>query len=125
MIYIDYHDRRPIYEQIAAKISDLVRLGIFKPDQQLPSVRALAGEISINPNTIQKAYQELERQGIIYSIKGKGNFVCSDIAAIRQSRCVQIYQDIGHSCAELIRLGEDLDSINAQINLIVQQIKSS
>ncbi len=123
MIYIDYQDRRPIYEQITAKISELVRLGVFKPDQQLPSVRVLAGQISINPNTIQKAYQELERQGIIYSIKGKGNFVCPDIAAIRQSRCAQIYQDISHSCTELISLGEDKAAINAQINLLLQQIQ--
>lgn len=75
MIIIDYKDRRPIYEQIIERFQDLIVKGILKPDSQLPSVRNLAMELSINPNTIQRAYAELERQGYIYSIKGRGSFV--------------------------------------------------
>lgn len=75
MIIIDYKDRRPIYEQIIERFQDLIVKGILKPDSQLPSVRSLAMELSINPNTIQRAYAELERQGFIYSIKGRGSFV--------------------------------------------------
>lgn len=75
MITIDYKDRRPIYEQIVERISQLVAGGVLKPDEQLPSVRQLALELSINPNTIQRAYSELESAGIIYAQKGKGNFV--------------------------------------------------
>lgn len=75
MIIIDYKDRRPIYEQIIERFQDLIVKGILKPDSQLPSVRSLAMELSINPNTIQRAYAELERQGYIYSIKGRGSFV--------------------------------------------------
>ena len=70
MILIDYKDRRPLYEQIVEKLSDLMVRGILEQDSQLPSVRSLATELSMNPNTIQRAYAELERQGYIYSVKG-------------------------------------------------------
>ena len=66
MILIDYKDRRPLYEQIVEKLSDLMVRGILEQDSQLPSVRSLATELSMNPNTIQRAYAELERQGYIY-----------------------------------------------------------
>ena len=77
MILIDYKDRRPIYEQVAEKLSELMLRGILPQDSQLPSVRSLATDLSINPNTIQRAYAELERQGYIYSVKGKGSFVAN------------------------------------------------
>lgn len=75
MITLDYGDRRPIYEQVMDKMKELILLGILETDSQLPSVRELAMELSINPNTVQRAYAELERQGVIYCIKGRGNFV--------------------------------------------------
>ncbi len=75
MIVIDYRDKRPIYEQVEEKLSKLVVQGVLKTDSKLPSVRALAIELSINPNTIQRAYTQLEEKGYIYSIKGKGNYV--------------------------------------------------
>lgn len=75
MIILDYKDRRPIYEQIVERFKELILLGVLKADEQLPSVRSLAMELSINPNTIQRAYTELEHLGVIYGIKGKGNFV--------------------------------------------------
>ena len=78
MIIIDYKDTRPIYEQIVEKIRTLILKGVLEPDSQLQSVRSLAMELSINPNTIQKAYTELERQGFIYTTKGRGNFVRYD-----------------------------------------------
>jgi len=75
MIILDYKDRRPIYEQVAEKLEELMLLGVLGENEPLPSVRSLAMELSINPNTIQRAYAELERQGYIYSIQGKGSFV--------------------------------------------------
>ncbi len=68
-------DRRPIYEQITEKLSELMIRGILSENSALPSVRNLAAELSINPNTVQRAYIELEREGYIYSVKGKGSFV--------------------------------------------------
>ena len=78
MIILDYRDRRPIYEQVISRFQELMLTGALEKDSQLPSVRSLAMELSINPNTIQKAYAELERQGYIYSIKGKGSFVADN-----------------------------------------------
>ena len=78
MIILDYRDRRPIYEQVISRFQELMLTGALEKDSQLPSVRSLAMELSINPNTIQRAYAELERQGYIYSIKGKGNFVADN-----------------------------------------------
>lgn len=75
MIFIDYKDTSPIYEQIVEKFKTLILKGALLPDEKMPSVRNLAVELSINPNTIQRAYGELERQGYIYTVKGKGNFV--------------------------------------------------
>ena len=78
MIILDYQDRRPIYEQVVQKIQLLIVRGVLAPNSQLPSVRKLATELSINPNTIQRAYAELEQQGFIYPVKGRGNFVSPD-----------------------------------------------
>ena len=78
MVILDYKDRRPLYEQIVEKLSELILKGVLAPDEKLPSVRNLAMELSINPNTIQRAYTELEHRGFIYSVKGRGNFVSDD-----------------------------------------------
>lgn len=86
MIIIDYKDRRPIYEQIVERLQELILKGALEPDSQLPSVRNLAMELSINPNTIQRAYTELERQGYIYSIKGKGNFIATSDQLIEERK---------------------------------------
>lgn len=75
MNYLDLQDPRPIYEQITDMYRMLILKGAMKPDEPMPSVRKLAMELSTNPNTVQKAYTELEREGYIYSVKGRGNFV--------------------------------------------------
>lgn len=75
MIFIDYQDRTPIYEQLVNRFQMLIIKGILEPDSQMPSVRKLATDLSINPNTIQKAYAILEQEGYIYPVKGRGNFV--------------------------------------------------
>ncbi len=75
MIKLDYRSRTPIYRQLEDSIIELILLGVYQKGTQLPSVRSLAVELGINPNTIQKAYQELESQGIICSVTGKGSFV--------------------------------------------------
>ncbi|MBD5450488.1 MAG: GntR family transcriptional regulator [Lachnospiraceae bacterium] len=117
MIFIDYKDTRPIYEQIVERYKTLILKGAIQPDEQLPSVRNLAMELSINPNTIQKAYAELERQGFIYVVKGRGNFVSGDSGLVekRKNECmeqilalVREVLDIGMSKAELIRRIETL-----------------
>ncbi len=75
MILINHKDRRPIYEQIIERFEQLILCGALETNAPMPSVRSLAMELSLNPNTIQRVYQELERAGYIYTIKGKGSFV--------------------------------------------------
>lgn len=75
MIQIDTRSSVPIYEQLTTKISDMVAAGVLMPDESLPSVRALAVGLGINPNTVQKAYSALLGEGIIYQIPGRGSFV--------------------------------------------------
>ena len=75
MIAINYRDPRPIYEQIQAELRRLMLTGALPPGSRLPSVRELAGQLAITPNTIQRAYRELESEGYILSVAGKGSFV--------------------------------------------------
>lgn len=78
MLCLDRHDPRPVYEQVVEGLERLIARGVLVEDDQLPSVRQLAIELSVNPNTIQKAYSELLSRGEIYSIRGRGNFVSGD-----------------------------------------------
>ena len=81
MFKIDMRSRTPIYEQIIDSIKELVVKGVLIPGERLPSARDMAKEMTLNPNTVQKAYQELERQGIISTLRGKGTFISEDIQA--------------------------------------------
>ncbi len=76
MIHLDYRDSRPIYLQIVGGFQDQIRAGVLERGERLPSVRELAFQLTINPNTIQRAYRELENAGWIASVPGKGSFVC-------------------------------------------------
>ena len=93
MIVIDSRDKRAIYEQVMDRLSDLMLIGALEPGDKLPSVRSLAVELSINPNTIQKAYIELDRQGYVYSVKGVGSFV-ADMDVIKENKKSIIYKEL-------------------------------
>lgn len=84
MIELDLQSRVPIYEQLKNKIGELILAGELMPDDQLPSVRSFARDLGINPNTVQKAYQDLERDGIVYSVPGRGNYVSPNPNLITQ-----------------------------------------
>ena len=75
MITLDYADKRPLYEQIREKTRELIITGVLPEHSRIPSVRELASALAINPNTIQKAYRELEKEGYIYSVSAKGSYV--------------------------------------------------
>lgn len=107
MITVDYKDRRPIYEQLIANITELALSGELEPEQQLPSVRQLASQLGINPNTISKAYVELERRGVIYSVSGKGSFVNSDLSAAAGDRRKELEQQLRECIRDLKRIGAD------------------
>lgn len=77
MIVLDLRDKRPIYEQVVEKLSHLIACGALQADEKMPSVRNLAIDLSVNPNTIQRAYAQLEQDGYIYTVTGRGNFVAA------------------------------------------------
>ena len=78
MIHLDYRDSRPIYEQVKDSLRRLMVTGVLAPGDKLPSVRSMASQLSINPNTIQRAYRQLEMEGWIATVPGKGCFVCGE-----------------------------------------------
>ncbi|AEY67287.1 GntR family transcriptional regulator [Clostridium sp. BNL1100] len=104
MIQLDFKDPRPIYEQIKDKIKELVITGAVETDDKIPSVRELAQTLTINPNTIQKAYKDLESEGIIYSVKGKGNFIAPLDKSSVDPRRKELLLNIQKTVEELIFL---------------------
>ena len=113
MIRLDYRDASPIYEQIKNGLKRLMVSGAMKKGDKLPSVRALATELAINPNTIQKAYTELENEGYIYSVPGKGSFASGEVKADERRR-EELKQRIRALAAELRFMGvgrEELASL--------------
>ena len=114
MILLDYKDRRPIYEQIVEKLKDLMICGVLEQDSQLPSVRTLATDLSINPNTIQRAYAELERRGFIYSVKGRGSFV-ADTSSIQALKNGELRIKLGNWIDEAKRSGLTEDKAHTWI----------
>ena len=94
MIHLDYGDRRPIYQQLIEKIENLIVRGVIAPNQQLPSVRTLAMELSINPNTIQRAYTQLEKDDIIYTVPGKGCFASPAPDFLIKIKQKQLFQEL-------------------------------
>lgn len=121
MIIIDYKDRRPIYEQITERFEELILRGVLEPDSQLPSVRNLAMELSINPNTIQRAYQELERKGFIYSIKGRGSFIAANHAIIL-CRKEELITDLKSLVNEVRGAGIELEEVVHIINECYKEV---
>lgn len=115
MIVIDYKDRRPIYEQIIERTKVLIVKGIWKPNDPLPSVRSLAMELSINPNTIQRAYQELERAGYIYSVKGKGSFVSNPESLIEEKK-MELIVTLKDTSMKMLEAGFSKEEIKTLID---------
>ena len=76
LLHLDYRDSRPIYVQIMDALRQQIASGVLQPEERLPSVRELAASLSINPNTIQRSYRQLEMEGWIATVPGKGCFVC-------------------------------------------------
>lgn len=106
MILLDYKDSRPIYEQVVEKLQELMLREVLEEDAQMPSVRSLATELSINPNTIQRAYGELERCGYIYTVKGRGSFVGS-IRKLREAKKEELLLRLEELAKEAICLNTE------------------
>ncbi|TFD96268.1 MULTISPECIES: GntR family transcriptional regulator [Jeotgalibacillus] len=120
MFTLDTRSRVPIYEQLMDQLKTLMIRDVLSQDEQLPSVRNLAQELTINPNTIQKAYRELEREGYIYSVPGKGSFVAPFQNDANKERLEMLRQDLEKIVSEFLFLGgskEDLIDLIKQIEV--------
>ena len=114
MIQLNYRDARPIYEQVKDGLRHLVVTGALQAGDKLPSVRALASSLAINPNTIQRAYESLEREGYLYTVAGKGSFAApqADVNADRRARLLEQFDA---SAAGLLFLGLTAGELAARL----------
>lgn len=114
MININFRDSRPIYEQVKTTLRKLIVSGAMSPDEKLPSVRELASQLAINPNTIQRAYRELEQEGYIISIPGKGSYANLS-AQVDEGRKKELLTAMDEIVAELLYLGVTPDELDRRI----------
>lgn len=117
MSFLNYQDPRPVYEQITDYFKKLILTGALKKESQMPSVRQMAAELSINPNTIQKAYAILESEGFIYSVKGKGNFVAGNEALLESKRREWITK-----MTEFLKEGREIGVSREQVEKITEKV---
>lgn len=110
MIAINYKDTRPIYEQVKDRLRTLIVTGVIGAQDRLPSVRELAAELAINPNTIQRAYRELEAEGYIISVPGKGSFACECLGAEREKQ-EELLERFDALVAQLRWMGVDNEAL--------------
>ena len=110
MIHLDYRDARPIYSQIIDGFREQIAAGVLQPGEKLPSVRDLASALAINPNTIQRSYRQLEQEGWILSIQGKGCFVSQEVS-IRQRESDRLLAEFDKLVTALERCGVSRDTL--------------
>lgn len=118
MFELDLRSRKPIYEQLVDKMKELIINEVLQPDEQLPSVRQMAQQLTINPNTIQKAYRELETQGFIYSLKGKGSFVNPMDTGKDIDKILQVKQDLEKLLNEALYLGVSAEALHELVKSV-------
>jgi GntR family transcriptional regulator len=114
MFDLNLRDSRPIYEQLKDRLRQLIISGGIREGEQLPSVREMAAQLAINPNTIQRAYRELEVQGWIASVPGKGSFICG-IPAVPTAEQRALLEQFDKTAAALLRLGLTRDALVARL----------
>ncbi len=115
MISINFRDSRPIYEQVKDSLRRLIVSGALPPDEKLPSVRELASQLVINPNTIQRAYRELEHEGYIVSVPGKGSFA-REMAGVDSARREELLRAFDDAVEELTYLGLTAEELKDRID---------
>lgn len=124
MFIIDIRSAKPIYEQIIDQVKEQLLKGILKSGDQLPSVRQLAGMLTINPNTVSKAYQELERQKIIETIRGKGTFICTlQVKRVDENKMEELYQTLKNICIALHYMGLKEEEIVEQVDKVFKELR--
>ncbi|MBQ4466062.1 MAG: GntR family transcriptional regulator [Oscillospiraceae bacterium] len=113
MFDIDLMSRTPIYEQLYRRVVELIMKGVLSEQDKLPSVRSLATDLGVNPNTVAKAYTLLERDGIIYSLAGRGSFVAKPDALLAQEH---ILSDFDAAVARALEVGIQKDTLHERLD---------
>ena len=121
MLHLDFGDHRPLYEQIKDKLKQHIISGVLKENEKLPSVRELASSLTINPNTIQKAYKDLESEGYIYSQKAKGSFVSPRESTACEADAQSLKDNLASIAEELKFLGTSRQELMGIINEIYKE----
>ena len=116
IINVDLRSRTPLSQQLVDNISSLVLHGYIAPDEQLPSVRALAAELGINPNTIQKAYAILEAKGIVYSLPGRGSYASPNVCEAKEKKARELREKLQLLLTEAQELGMERREIETVLN---------
>ncbi len=124
MIQLNYRDAKPIYEQIKDGLMHLLVTKSIQPDEKLPSVRELASGLAINPNTIQRAYRELESEGYIYTVPGKGSFAASSKEII-DARSQELFEAFDHTVKELFLCGYGKKELETRMEKLEKGVKES
>ena len=114
LITLNYRDARPIYKQIEDAFKNLMISGVLAAGEKMPSVRELATQLAINPNTIQRAYRELEAGGYIYTVSGRGTFV-AEVEELGKNRKRELLALLDGTVEELISLGVSKTELAARI----------
>ena len=120
MIHLDFHDPRPMYEQVVEQFEMLIARGALAADERIPSVRQLSVQLSLNPNTVQKAYSELLGRGEIYSVRGKGNFVSGNQACIQSRKLEQIRGEILALLRQAKEFGASTEQLHALLTSLME-----
>ncbi|MCI8326598.1 MAG: GntR family transcriptional regulator [Lachnospiraceae bacterium] len=115
MLNLNYRDTKPIYIQIKDGLKKLMIGGALESDEKLPSVRELAATLAINPNTIQRAYRELETEGFVYSVSGKGTFVSAELRADEERKEI-LFRQFDETAEELMYLSVACETLKERLD---------
>lgn len=123
MLSITLNNKSPIYEQLVDRIEFLILNGFLEENEQLPSVRELATQLAINPNTVQKAYAYLEQEGVTYSVSGRGRFVTDNVEDLREKRVLSVLKDFKDAAMLLKNAGTDKEFLKNELEKIYKEEK--
>ena len=119
MLELNYRDARPIYEQIKDGLRRLILSDVIRQNERLPSVRDLASQLAINPNTIQKAYRELEQEGYVYTVSGRGSFT-APLDEVGTARQQMLFAQFDEAVTELLYLKKTPEELKQRIDRLQQ-----
>lgn len=124
MILLDYRDKRPIYEQVVEKLEKLIMGGALEADSKMPSVRTMGMDLSVNPNTIQRAYNQLEQEGYLYTVSGRGSFVAPE-SEWREGKKKKMLEEWRLVTERAREAGLTREELSGQLDQIYEEVRQA